>query len=190
MWDTLTVWACCSMADVQPGEEEAESTRPAGGQQASNGPEGEGAAPAEAEDAGAEPAAPPDAGVPSLALLAGDSPEQGALTGSTAVDGKGEGQTEDVGTGDGEKTGRQGAEEREDEDEHKDGKHEPEPDYMYSGERDKEGLPHGMGRCTYTQTGLVYEGEFQHGITCGEGKLTWPNGSVYLGLVEDGQVRP
>ena len=62
------------------------------------------------------------------------------------------------------------------------------PDYVYSGERDKQGLPHGMGRCTYTQTGLVYEGEFEHGVTNGEGRLTWPNGSVYFGLVENGQV--
>ena len=36
-------------------------------------------------------------------------------------------------------------------------------DYMYSGERDEDDLPHGMGRCVYTQTGLVYEGEFVHG---------------------------
>ena len=36
-------------------------------------------------------------------------------------------------------------------------------DYMYSGERDEDDLPHGMGRCVYTRTGLVYEGEFVHG---------------------------
>ena len=31
------------------------------------------------------------------------------------------------------------------------------------GERDEDDLPHGMGRCVYTRTGLVYQGEFVHG---------------------------
>ena len=60
-------------------------------------------------------------------------------------------------------------------------------DFVYSGERDDDGLPHGFGRCVYSQTGLVYEGEFEHGGACGDGKLTWPNGSVYLGVVFAGQ---
>ena len=60
-------------------------------------------------------------------------------------------------------------------------------DYVYSGERDGAGLPHGFGRCVYSQTGLVYEGEFEHGSACGEGELTWPNGTVYSGVVVDGQ---
>jgi hypothetical protein len=60
-------------------------------------------------------------------------------------------------------------------------------DFVYSGERDDDGLPHGFGRCVYSQTGLVYEGEFEHGSACGDGKLTWPNGSVYLGVVLAGQ---
>jgi hypothetical protein len=32
-----------------------------------------------------------------------------------------------------------------------------------SGERDENGLPDGMGRVLYKETGLVYEGEFRHG---------------------------
>jgi hypothetical protein len=60
-------------------------------------------------------------------------------------------------------------------------------DFVYSGERDDDGLPHGFGRCVYSQTGLVYEGEFEHGSACGDGKLTWPNGSFYLGVVFAGQ---
>ena len=43
-------------------------------------------------------------------------------------------------------------------------------------------LPHGFGRCEYTRSGLVYEGEFVHGSACGEGKLMWPNGSIYQGV--------
>jgi hypothetical protein len=37
-------------------------------------------------------------------------------------------------------------------------------DYVYSGERDEDGLPDGMGRCVYRHSGLIYEGEFRHGI--------------------------
>ena len=60
-------------------------------------------------------------------------------------------------------------------------------DYYYSGERDEDGLPHGIGRVRYKHSGLVYRGEFHHGAAHGEGTLEWLNGSVYIGLVVDGK---
>jgi hypothetical protein len=39
--------------------------------------------------------------------------------------------------------------------------------FIFAGERDEENLPHGVGRCVYTHTGLVYEGQFEHGSAHG-----------------------
>jgi len=44
------------------------------------------------------------------------------------------------------------------------------------------------GKGTYKwKSGLVYEGEFKLNSVTGEGRLTWPDGSHYVGGVQDGK---
>ena len=43
------------------------------------------------------------------------------------------------------------------------------------------GKPHGKGKCTYMDNGLVYEGDFINGKPHGKGKITFSNGDVYIG---------
>jgi hypothetical protein len=42
-------------------------------------------------------------------------------------------------------------------------------------------MPHGKGKSTYPDSGLVYEGDFVGGKAQGRGKITFLNGDVYEG---------
>ena len=50
----------------------------------------------------------------------------------------------------------------------------------YVGEKDAKGKKHGKGRETFA-TGIVYEGEYEHGWMTGKGRMTYPSGGVFEG---------
>eukprot|EP00997_Jenningsia_sp_PLL12_P010918 NODE_831_length_1425_cov_90.010174_g689_i0.p1 GENE.NODE_831_length_1425_cov_90.010174_g689_i0~~NODE_831_length_1425_cov_90.010174_g689_i0.p1 ORF type:complete len:365 (+),score=71.55 NODE_831_length_1425_cov_90.010174_g689_i0:251-1345(+) len=52
----------------------------------------------------------------------------------------------------------------------------------YEGERNNAGVPHGAGKLK-SFNNILFEGTFVHGFLCGEGRITWPGGSYYVGGV-------
>lgn len=65
--------------------------------------------------------------------------------------------------------------------------HESKRNFVYSGEVDDQGLPHGKGRAEYPETkssgSSVYEGAFVHGITS-KGTLTFNSGACFKGTFD------
>jgi len=55
----------------------------------------------------------------------------------------------------------------------------------YKGEM-KEGIIHGTGTYKWKDTGAIYAGTFQWGNLTGVGKISWPDGSIYEGSVQNG----
>ena len=51
--------------------------------------------------------------------------------------------------------------------------------YIYEGDKDGNGAPHGIGRCMYVE-GAVYEGEWWHGQAHGKGVFTYPSGARWV----------
>lgn len=58
-------------------------------------------------------------------------------------------------------------------------------DGQYEGERNDAGERHGQGKCVYV-TGAVYEGQWEHGVRCGQGKYTnFVGDATYTGAFKD-----
>lgn len=63
----------------------------------------------------------------------------------------------------------------------------------YSGDVNEQGLPHGKGKFTSTNSEgekWTYEGEFKNGHFDGEGKITWKSGTVEIGTYKDDVIVP
>ena len=63
----------------------------------------------------------------------------------------------------------------------------------YSGDVNEQGLPHGQGKFTSTNSEgekWTYEGEFKNGHFDGEGKTTWKSGTVEIGTYKDDVIVP
>ena len=62
--------------------------------------------------------------------------------------------------------------------------HESKRNFVYSGEVDADGLPHGQGEAQYPETkssgSCTFKGTFEHGITS-NGEMTFSNGTKYKG---------
>ncbi len=63
----------------------------------------------------------------------------------------------------------------------------------YSGDVNEQGLPHGQGKFTSTNSEgekWTYEGEFKNGHFDGEGKTTWKSGTMEIGTYKDDVIVP
>lgn len=63
----------------------------------------------------------------------------------------------------------------------------------YSGEVNEQGLPHGQGKFTSTNSEgekWTYEGEFKNGHFDGEGKTIWKSGTMEIGTYKDDVIVP
>ena len=57
----------------------------------------------------------------------------------------------------------------------------------YKGDIDQDGFYHGQG-VAILKGGLTYNGCFERGKMHGEGTLTWPNGTIFTGILCQNEI--